>query len=91
MHTFPRIREGICGSAIVRVRAGKEAGTREDVLHRGEVCGFMHWSNLQLRYGSGGLLYFADSVDALIEDGWVVSKTGKKKDADEGTLLASAI
>jgi hypothetical protein len=84
IHTLPRIRDGVCGSALVRIKAGKEAGTRQDVLHRGEVCGFMHWSNLQLKYGSGGLLCFADSVDNLIEEGWVVSKIAKKRDADDG-------
>ena len=82
IHTVPRIRDGVCGSPVVRLKAGKEAGTRQDVLHRGEVCGFMHWSNLQLKYGSGGLLCFADSVDDLIEEGWEVSKIAKKRDAD---------
>jgi hypothetical protein len=72
IHTVPRIGDGVCGSAVVRIKAGKEVGTRQDVLHRGEVCGFMHWSDLQLKYGSGGLLCFADSVDDLIEEGWVV-------------------
>jgi hypothetical protein len=82
--TWPRIRDGVCGSAVVRLKAGKQASSREDVLHKGEVCGFMHWPNIQLKYGSGSLLCFADAADDLIENDWVVWKAAEKRDADDG-------
>ena len=76
--TWPKIRDRVCGSAVVRLKTGKQASSREEVLHKGEVCGFMHWSNLQLKYGSGSLLCFADAADNLIENGWVVSRAAEK-------------
>ncbi|KAI9771651.1 MAG: hypothetical protein M1840_001866 [Geoglossum simile] len=71
IHGYPKVREGVCGSALVR---SKRATDGSDRLEEGEVAGFMHWSDLQLKYYvSGNLMCFADSVDPLIEEGWEVA------------------
>jgi hypothetical protein len=78
IHASPKIREGICGSALVRA---KRAANKGDMLEFGEVAGFMHWSDLQFKYDiSGNVMCFADSVDPLIEEGWEVAQTESKDD-----------
>jgi hypothetical protein len=84
IYNMPRIRDGVSGCAVVRVTRGKIASERENVLHEGEICGFMHWSNILFRYGSGGLLCFADAVDDLVAEGWEVCKVAEKRVADDG-------
>jgi hypothetical protein len=62
----PKIRAGVCGSAIVRNTIKKEV-----VLERGEICGFMHWSDLREKYAVNSSLYcFADGADELVNRGW---------------------
>ena len=68
-----KVREGVCGSALVRA---KKAVGKGDRLGMGEVAGFMHRSDLQLKYDvTGNLICFADSVESLIEEGWEVAQT----------------
>jgi hypothetical protein len=63
----PKIRAGVCGSAVVRNKAKGAAKS----LDRGEICGFMHWSDLQMKYAQNGQLFcFADALDALVNRGW---------------------
>ncbi|MCJ1246699.1 hypothetical protein MMC30_003908 [Trapelia coarctata] len=73
----PKIRAGICGSALVRVRkAGRDGG---EVLENGEISGFMHWSDLQLKNDTqGNLLCFADAVDDLAAAGWTIVQVPEK-------------
>ena len=42
----PHIREGVCGSALVRAR---KVNGKEIVLSDGEIGGFMHWSDLRAK------------------------------------------
>jgi hypothetical protein len=73
----PRLREGVCGSALLRVRT---AG--EDVMDRGEIAGFMHWCDLQSVYNTQDpppLLCYCESADALIAQGWKIAKAGEKR------------
>jgi hypothetical protein len=57
-------------SALVCAKKTAEKGDR---LELGEVAGFMHWSDLQLKYDiTRNLVRFANSVDHLIEEGWEV-------------------
>ncbi|KIX09744.1 uncharacterized protein Z518_00825 [Rhinocladiella mackenziei CBS 650.93] len=59
-----KIRAGVCGSAAVRNKA--EGATKS--LDRGEICGFMHWSDLQMKYAQNGELFcFADALDELVQ------------------------
>ena len=55
--------------------------TRREVLERttGEVVAFMHWSDVQSVFKPGKLLCYADSVDGLIDDGWQIVATAKKR------------
>jgi hypothetical protein len=63
----PKIRASICGSAIVR---NKTKGATKS-LDRGEICGFMHWSDSQMKYAQNGELFcFADALDELVNRGW---------------------
>jgi hypothetical protein len=40
-------------------------------LDRGEICGFMHWSDLQIKFTQNGELFgFADALDELVNRGW---------------------
>ncbi|MCJ1230307.1 hypothetical protein MMC12_006979 [Toensbergia leucococca] len=77
IHHEPRIRAGVCGSALVRLRKADGEAT----LQKGEISGFMHWSDLQLKNDtSGRLLCFADAVDDLVDAGWtIVSGFGKER------------
>lgn len=62
----PRLRAGVCGAAIVRAKQGTA-----NVLDEGQVCGFMRWTDLQMKYNiAGDLFCFADALDELIEAGW---------------------
>ena len=76
IHGYPKVREGVCGSALVRAR---RAADDNDRLEEGEVAGFMHWSDLQLKYDvSGNFMCFADSVDHLIKEGWDTKEQGRR-------------
>ena len=70
-HGVPQTRAGVCGSALVRVKkAGRDGG---EVLKNGEISGFMHWSDLQLKNETlGNLWCFADAVDDLVAAGWTI-------------------
>lgn len=76
----PQIREGVCGSALVRARKAYE---KEDRLDKGEVGGFMHWSDLPSKSLEDQLLCLCDSVDELIDAGWSVVSSGEKRKAAE--------
>lgn len=71
----PRLRAGVCGASIVRAREGAV-----NVLDKGQVCAFMHWTDLQMKYNVAGELFcFADGVDELIEAGWECLPVGEKR------------
>ena len=75
IHRVPQIRAGVCGSALVRVKTARG----KNVLQNGEICGFMHWSDLRMRDETEGkVLCFADAVDDLVEAGWTVVQVPKK-------------
>jgi hypothetical protein len=62
-----KIRAGVCGTAVVRNKA--KGATKS--LDRGEICGFMHWSDLQTNYAENGELFcFADALDEMVNRGW---------------------
>jgi hypothetical protein len=82
MRGTPRIREGVCGSALLRV----QKANGEDVLQKGEISGFMHWRDLQSVYDTQDpppLLCYCDSTDELIEHGWKIVKAGEKREMEE--------
>ncbi|MCJ1482951.1 hypothetical protein MMC06_003117 [Schaereria dolodes] len=64
-----QIREGVCGSALVRAMA---ADTKRNVLGNGEIGGFMHWSDLRAKSMAGTLLCFCNALDELVDAGWNV-------------------
>ena len=66
----PQIREGVCGSALVRAL---KANGKENVLGDGEIGGFMHWSDLRAKSLESTLLCFCDALDELIDAGWNMS------------------
>ena len=78
----PMIREGVCGSAIIRSRHIGEG----DMLARGEVAGFMQYSDLRPKsVGEGQLLCFCEALDDMISDEWEVVRIPEKRKAkDEG-------
>ena len=66
----PQIREGVCGSALVRATRANE---KENVLSNGEIGGFMHWSDLRVKSQASTLLCFCDALDELVDAGWHVA------------------
>jgi len=72
IHGTPKIRAGICGAAVVRVKTTGQGGG--DVLEKGEVSGFIQLGNGR----QGNLLCFADAVDDLITAGWKVVPVAEK-------------
>ncbi|KAK2802824.1 hypothetical protein FQN50_007230 [Emmonsiellopsis sp. PD_5] len=66
----PELRAGMCGAVIIRDLTSK----KEKVLDKGEICGIMHWADLEQKYGRDSKLFcFADVLDPLIDDGWECS------------------
>jgi len=82
LKSSPMVRQGVCGSAIVR---SKHMGGG-NVLARGEVAGFMQYSDPKpISTGQGQLLYFCKTLDDVISDGWEVVRVPEKRKAeDEG-------
>lgn len=77
-----RIREGVCGSALLRVLTANG----EDVTDRGEIAGFMRWCDLQSTYNTEDpppLLCYCDSTDELIAHGWNIVKAGEKRGGED--------
>lgn len=73
----PKIRDGICGSALVRLSTGT---TNQDVLAQGEIGGFMVWSNIQnSNNDQGRLMCFCEATDQLIAEGWEVAEVNSTK------------
>jgi hypothetical protein len=62
----PQIREGACGTPLVRVGNKRKKAKYDD----GGVVGFWLWADIK-GYGTS-LFAFAQTVDPLIEDGWAV-------------------
>ncbi|KAL8837875.1 MAG: hypothetical protein Q9170_002350 [Blastenia crenularia] len=78
------IRAGACGSAIVR----SKSFAKGNVLSKGEIAGFMQYSDLRPKsLAEGQLLCFGGTLDELIEEGWeIATATGKRKVEDEDEL-----
>lgn len=73
----PKLRAGMCGSALVR---SQRRGEKSNCLHDGEICGFMHWADLAMKYSTSATYYcFADPVDPLIDNGWECAQTAEKR------------
>ncbi len=67
---MPAIRDGVCGSAIVRW----ETCEGEDILAEGQVGGFMAWSDVQSPYRfEKQVLCYCDAADALIDERWQIA------------------
>lgn len=67
----PKIRDGICGSALIRL----STGANQDVLAKGEIGGFMVWSNIRdSNDDQGRLILFCEATDQLIAEGWEVAE-----------------
>lgn len=72
----PKIRDGLCGSALVRL----STGTNQDVLAKGEIGGFMVWSNIRdANDDQGRLMCFYEATDQLIAEGWEVAELNSTK------------
>jgi hypothetical protein len=61
----PQIREGMCGAPLLRIEKNGEDSSAD-----GEVCGFFLWADLK-GYNGPVLHSYCQSVDPLIEAGWV--------------------
>ncbi len=78
----PRLREGVCGSALLRA----QTTTGEDVMHNGEIAGFMHWCDLQSADNPQDpppLLCFCESTNEVIGQGWKIVKAGEEREMEE--------
>lgn len=72
----PKIRDGLCGSALARL----STGTNQDVLAKGEVGGFMVWSNIRdANDDQGRLMCFCEGTDQLIAEGWEAAELNSTK------------
>jgi len=66
---LPRIRAGVCGSAVIRI----QTMANRDVSADGAVAGFMHFTDLEPRNDTEGkLICYADACDTLVDQGWSV-------------------
>lgn len=82
----PKLRSGICGSALIRLRRAKE---KSSCLDDGEICGIMHWAGLAMKYSTEATFYcFADPVDPLIENGWKCVPVAEKHVSAEDDIPA---
>lgn len=72
----PKIRDGICGTALVRM----STATNQDILANGEIGGFMVWPNIRDSDDNGGrLMCFCEMTDQLIAEGWEVARLNETK------------
>ena len=79
---LPRLRESVCGSALLRVRTRDD----EDVMEKGQIAGFMHWCDLQSVYNTEApppLFCYCDAADDLIKQGWKIVQTGEKQKTED--------
>jgi len=53
------------------------------VVDKGEIAGFMHFSNLVRDTRPSNILCYCDSVDELIDDGWSVVQVPDKRKKEE--------
>ncbi|OJD19516.1 hypothetical protein AJ78_00487 [Emergomyces pasteurianus Ep9510] len=75
----PKLRPGMCGSAIVRLKRAKE---QSSCLEDGEICGIMHWADLAMKYSTEARYFcFAEPVDSLIDDGWKCVSVPEKRES----------
>lgn len=65
----PRIRDGVCGTPIIH--QGMTL-TDQSALQRGEVVGFMHYTDVVGCSNDSRLYSYGQVVDQLIEAGWEV-------------------
>ena len=91
MHRKPYIREGVCGAVLLRCKDGKRREMRQaEVMACGDVCGMMHFADLQAIRTSQADNYicYADAFDPLIDDGWKIVKVPEeekeKEEAESG-------
>ncbi|KAF9879117.1 hypothetical protein CkaCkLH20_03350 [Colletotrichum karsti] len=73
----PRVRDRLCGSAIVRAKAFGADRKLVDVAHEGGVCGVMqHWEvrtqDASCMVNGVDFLHYAEVLDQYIEDGSTV-------------------
>jgi hypothetical protein len=82
MRGTPRLREGVCGSALLRV----QTANGDDVTQKGEIAGFMHCCDLQSTYNGQDpptLLCYCDATDSLIAHGWKIVKAGENRKLED--------
>ena len=74
MQSKPYIREGSCGAVLLRCHDITSREAPKTVMNRGEICGMMHFANLQARNTAeaDNYIIYADAFDPLIEDGWKI-------------------
>ena len=65
----PRIRDGVCGTPIMHQGV---TITDQSALARGEVVGFMHYTDVVGFSNDSRLYAYGQLVDPLIDDGWEV-------------------
>ena len=85
----PKIRAGVYGSALIRVSIAGETNDPA-ILQRGEVAGFMHWSDLRRKNDVTGQLFcFAQSAEDLMQEGWSVVQVAEKRkeESREATVV----
>ncbi|KAI9852298.1 MAG: hypothetical protein M1838_001187 [Thelocarpon superellum] len=80
--SMPKIRDGVCGSALIRQETGMP---KKVVVAEGEVAGFMGWSNVHnASIAPNELLCFCETADSLIEAGWEVAQLKESTGGDAG-------
>ncbi|KAL8853033.1 MAG: hypothetical protein Q9221_002063 [Calogaya cf. arnoldii] len=75
----PAIRESVGGSAVVRYRKVGEG----IVVDKGEIAGFMGYSDFRPKSMAGQLLCFCEVLDNMIDAGWKVVPIAEKRKAEK--------
>lgn len=75
----PKIRNEVCGFALVRCKKAMETIPIGKVLEKGEIARFMNWSNLQhVMLVPRELLCVCDCLDDVINVGWTIVPESEK-------------
>jgi hypothetical protein len=86
IYQVPQIRDVCCGAVLLRCgRKKQKRDYRGSAAEQGEICGMMHYADLQSKHVDKAVNYicYADAFDPLINDGWKIVQDEEDDEEEE--------